>query len=83
MQLDLFPETLRLESIDPERNRARFYAMAVREDLFGSWTLVRSWGRIGTWGREAGEPFPSAGAAIDAMGVIARQKARRGYRRGS
>lgn len=79
MQMDLFPETLVLESVDPARNRARFYRMDVLQDLFGMWTLVRRWGRIGTTGREAMRSYASPGLALDAMGAVARQKRRRGY----
>lgn len=83
MQFNLFPETVHLQSVEPTRNRARFYSMAVVRDLFGDWVLVRSWGRIGTKGREASQTFSSAGSALDAMGDVARQKAHRGYRLGS
>lgn len=83
MQFDLFPETVHLQSVDPSRNRARFYSMAVVRDLFGAWVLVKAWGRIGSKGREASQPFASAGSALDAMGDAARRKVRRGYRLGS
>jgi predicted DNA-binding WGR domain protein len=37
---------IRLESIDPEKNRARFYVLYVSKTLWGSWALARHWGRI-------------------------------------
>jgi len=37
---------IRLESIDPEKNRARFYVLYVSKTLWGSWALSRWWGRI-------------------------------------
>lgn len=40
MQFDLFPEAVQLRSVDPSRNRARFYSMAVVRDLFDAWVLV-------------------------------------------
>ena len=38
---------IRLESIDPEKNRARFYVLYVSKTLWSSWSLARWWGRIG------------------------------------
>jgi predicted DNA-binding WGR domain protein len=38
---------IRLERREPARNRQRFYAITVTRTLFGSWALVREWGRIG------------------------------------
>jgi predicted DNA-binding WGR domain protein len=34
-------------SIDPERNRYRFYVLSVEKDLWGQTCLVQRWGRIG------------------------------------
>jgi predicted DNA-binding WGR domain protein len=36
----------------PERNQHRFYALEVTPNLFGAWSLIRSWGRIGTPGQQ-------------------------------
>ena len=58
-----------LHQIDPERNRQRFYTLQLAPNLFGEWSLIRSWGRIGTSGQqrtswhdspEAAEPPSSA-----------------------
>ena len=35
---------IHLRRIDPTRNMARFYAMAVQPTLFGEWSLQREWG---------------------------------------
>ena len=35
---------------DPERNMSRFYALGVIPTLFGEWTLMMEWGRIGSPG---------------------------------
>lgn len=78
-QLDMFPTDVRLASIDPARNRMRFYALSVQENLFGEWSLVREWGRIGRPGRLRSDLYPSAGAAIDALSAMTRAKRRRGY----
>jgi predicted DNA-binding WGR domain protein len=69
-----------LRRVEPDRGMARFYALMVERDLFGTIRLARSWGRIGTNGRELAEVFATeieAGAALEA---IARVKRRRGYR---
>ena len=36
-----------LEKHDAARNMARFYAVDVQPNLFGQWSTVRQWGRIG------------------------------------
>lgn len=81
MQLDLFPETIHLQSVDQSRNRARFYSMAVVRDLFGDWVLVRRWGRIGTTGRSSTRMYASAGEALSDLSDTSEAKRRRGYSR--
>ncbi len=34
----------------PARNQKRFYTITVTRTLFGSWAMVREWGRIGQSG---------------------------------
>ena len=58
-----------LRRVDPELNVARFYALMIERDLFGTVRLVRNWGRIGTRGRErvqvfVGEEEAAATAAV-------------------
>jgi predicted DNA-binding WGR domain protein len=36
-----------LERTDPARNMARYYCLTVEKNLFGEFSLVRTWGRIG------------------------------------
>jgi predicted DNA-binding WGR domain protein len=79
LQPPLFPETVSLARIRPERNERRFYRMEIRPDLFGQAMLVRRWGRIGTSGRERFDPYPDAGTALNALTTLARAKRRRGY----
>lgn len=38
---------IRLESTDPEKNRARFYVLHASKTLWDTWALIRRWGRIG------------------------------------
>jgi predicted DNA-binding WGR domain protein len=39
--------TIAFARIEPENYGYRGYHLELAQDLFGKWTLVRSWGRIG------------------------------------
>ncbi len=69
-----------LERREPACNRQRFYTLTVVQTLFGSWTLIREWGRIGHPGTVRETGFETEAAAIEAGAKIRRQKERRGYR---
>ncbi|WP_198647112.1 WGR domain-containing protein [Pannonibacter carbonis] len=58
---------------------ARFYRLDVQPDLFGQWSLVREWGRIGSGGQVRVTPYPSESRALAAQEALAIQKERRGY----
>ena len=79
MQLDLFPEDIRIQRIDPDANMYRFYRLRLLPDLFGGMSLLREWGRIGTQGRHKIELFKTAGEATDAMLAVYQAKQKRGY----
>jgi predicted DNA-binding WGR domain protein len=79
-QLALFPESVTLARIRPERGKRRFCLMEIWPDLFGGTMLVRRWGRIGTSGRQPLDPHPDAGAALNALARLVQAKRRRGYR---
>lgn len=79
MQGDLFPAPVHLRSVDPARNRHRFYSLRVLPDLFGEWVLVREWGRIGTSGQARTELHSSLLEADAAMRAVIEQKRGRGY----
>lgn len=38
----------RLQKRDPERNQYRYYLLDVQPHLFGGWSLICEWGRIGS-----------------------------------
>lgn len=78
-QLEMFPEDIRIERVDPETNKYRFYRLRLMPDLFGVVSLLREWGRIGTQGRLKVELFANAGQATDAMLAAYRSKQKRGY----
>jgi predicted DNA-binding WGR domain protein len=79
-QLALFPDVVRLERVNSARNEQRAYRLTLWPDLFGGCALVREWGRIGQAGRVRMDPYPTEGAAQDALSALAQAKQRRGYR---
>jgi predicted DNA-binding WGR domain protein len=68
-----------LHRIDPARNMRRFYALDVQPDLFGGFTVVKEWGRIGARGRMMDELHATEALAVAAMQRQADRKRRRGY----
>lgn len=71
---------LYLEKRIPMLNQQRFYTLQVMPTLFGSWAMVRAWGRIGHPGTVR-EMWFATKAEADAAGEQWRQrKEQRGYR---
>lgn len=48
-----------LRHIDQARNMARFYRLDMQPDLFGGWSFIREWGRIGRSGTVRALPCPT------------------------
>ncbi|TCQ02430.1 putative DNA-binding WGR domain protein [Rhizobium sp. PP-F2F-G36] len=71
---------LHLTRIDPARNMARFYMLALQPTLFGGVSVIRNWGRIGTQGQAKIETYDDGATAEDARSRIENTKRRRGYR---
>ena len=69
-----------LRRVDPERNMARFYRMQIQPTLFGGFTLVREWGRIGQVGTCRHDQYDTAEMARLALDTLMAAKRRRGYR---
>jgi predicted DNA-binding WGR domain protein len=80
MQLDVFPDQIRLRRIDPAQNMNRFYCMVVQRDLFGGASLVREWGRHGSAGQLRVDHHPDEAHAVDALMDMLSAKRKRGYR---
>ena len=80
-QLALPLDRVSLRRIDPTRNMARFYSMAVERDLFDVVVLVRQWGRINGLGRTRLDAYRGEGEAMAALTVLEAAKRRRGYNR--
>ena len=69
-----------LQRIVPEENVRRFYTVLVQPSLFGDWSVLREWGRIGQGGTVRGTSYGSeAEARVVAEAAVA-GKVRRGYR---
>lgn len=71
---------VRLTRIRPERRERRFYRLELVTDLFGTLLLQRSWGRIGTDGKQRSDLFADEEKAVAALDRQAARKRRRGYR---
>lgn len=69
-----------LTRVNASQNMARYYRMTIQPTLFGDWSVVREWGRIGRSGQIRVVTHPSEREAAEAMTTIERQKVRRGYR---
>jgi predicted DNA-binding WGR domain protein len=69
----------RLQKRYPKRNQYRYYLLDVQPHLFGGWSLIREWGRIGCPGRVKIDLCDSPEEAADTFRVKLRQKRRRGY----
>ena len=74
-----FRARVRLTSVDPARNRYRFYSLTWQPMLFGGGALIRTWGRMGTKGRTLEIVYPDRASAQPAVEQLLRQRLRRGY----
>jgi predicted DNA-binding WGR domain protein len=69
-----------LKRIDEHQNMARFYKLDVQPSLFGGWSLVREWGRVGRAGTVRFETHSTRGKADLALIAKWAEKQARGYR---
>jgi predicted DNA-binding WGR domain protein len=72
--------TITLYQIDPTRNRQRFYTLQLVPNLFNAYSLIRTWGRLGTQGQSRIEWHDTQEAAEQACERLLQAKQRRGYR---
>ena len=66
--------------IDNHRNMARYYKLGIQPTLFGEWTFVREWERIGRAGTVRSEALRTRGMADVALIAKWSEKLRKGYR---
>lgn len=69
-----------LTRVDNRKNLARFYKLDVQPTLFGEWSVLREWGRIGRAGTVRMRAYPSRGQADIALIVVWAKKLSRGFR---
>jgi len=72
-------EMIYLERRVPEKNLSRFYRIAVVPTLFGEWSLLREWGRIGSPGTVREAWFGSRDEAVEAALDLLMRKEKKGY----
>lgn len=77
--LELAMPVIRLQSIDPEKNRYREYCLTVSPDLFGEYFLTIHWGRIGSDGDLKRYWHSSEEAAYKHAARIVKKRIKRGY----
>ena len=74
------PYRLYVERNDPNKNMARFYALAIEPTLFQAPCLIRRWGRIGTIGQTKIHHFEREEDAVSLFLDLLRAKRARGYK---
>ena len=67
-----------LERHDPDKNMHRFYQIYVVSGIFGDWSLVREWGRVGSPGTVRKEWFNTEEEAINAAQLLSQSKQKGG-----
>ena len=70
---------LYLVKIDHEKNQRRFYSLHLAPTLFGDWSVVREWGRLGSAGTLRVDPFVTEQEALDELEKIKIAKQKKGY----
>lgn len=68
-----------LERHDTAKNLHRFYQMFVTPGIFGDWSLVREWGRVGSPGTVRKDWFDSEDEAVNAEISLCNTKQKKGY----
>ncbi len=74
-----FAAALRLVSIDPATNRARFYTLRRQATLWGDTALLCHWGRLGTAGRTRVLPVADHSSADATIARLVRRRLQHGY----
>ncbi len=71
-----------LEKHHPEKNQHRFYALSINPNLFGGWSVIRRWGRIGSrTGGQKIDLYDDLESAQMGFKKKEKEKLRRDYRR--
>jgi predicted DNA-binding WGR domain protein len=78
-KLAQFTQYVRFASIDPSRNRYRFYTLTWQPGLWNEVSLVRNWGRIGRRGRSCSHLYDDQGAGQKEAARLIARRLQRGY----
>ncbi len=62
-----------------DQNMHRFYQLFVTPGLFGDWSLVREWGRVGSPGTVRKDWFDTEAEAQRAKDTLSAAKQKKGY----
>jgi predicted DNA-binding WGR domain protein len=73
------PSFTRLQKRDPACNLHRYYILDLQPHLFGGWSVIREWGRIGHPGQMRVVLCDTREEADRVFGAKLCQKQRRGY----
>ena len=68
-----------LTKTEPEKNTYRYYAVSIQLNLFGGYSVIRNWGRIGSNGRSVIDLFDDVVVAAQARDRLVTSKLARGY----
>ena len=75
-------DTTYFEKHDDSKNQHRFYAMSIDRNLFGGWSVIRRWGRIGSRrGRQKIDLYDDLESARRALEKKEHEKLRRDYQK--
>lgn len=69
----------RFVSIDPARNRFRYYSLSWQPTLWGGGAVMRTWGRIGTRGRTLETFYDDRTSAQKLIDQLVRRRLQHGY----
>ena len=60
--------------------KGRYYQVDLVQDLFGDWTVIQSWGAVGSKrGRVRIVYVPSYAAGLERLAAIGKRRQQRGY----
>lgn len=68
-----------LERYDPDKNLHRYYQLHVVPGIFGDWSLIKEWGKVGFPGTLQKEWFETEDEALQAGERIRTIKEKKGY----
>jgi predicted DNA-binding WGR domain protein len=78
-ELAQFQHYVRFVSLNPAKNRRRFYHLSWQVSLDGATALVCRWGRLGTQGRSRVLSLPERLEAQPTLERLIRRRLKRGY----